>query len=366
MPVKFDGKALQFKANGKDESFALKELQSIAYPGIAKLPEKFDLIELTDGSTIYIQQWKISKKEFQLQSGVTESAPEFSLPLNTVFYVLRNGENKAFVQSWKKLLDARGKRDLFVSRAASGDLSPLPGTVIEGSSDGESVSFEREDGQRTNFPIRRATGGIIFNPPSQGIVPPTIGQVGDIFGNNFFIQSMDFEGEKVKIKTVHGATIVYPNGKLLTKFDFSQGNITYISTLTPDVTAPKQIPGEPFFTYLNDVSQDNSAFRIGGVVYSKGVWIAPNTTLTYRLTNDFREFKAIVGIEDAIEISTSQIKLTIEGDGKSLFNGLITRKDKPKELVLDVKGVRELKISVSPSALFSGNQVTLAEARLQK
>ena len=58
--------------------------------------------------------------------------------------------------------------------------------------------------------------------------------------------------------------------------------------------------------------------------------------------------------------------LTIEADGKKLFAEAISRKDKPRLLNLDVKGVKELKITLERDGLFHGNQIDLAEARLQK
>ena len=132
------------------------------------------------------------------------------------------------------------------------------------------------------------------------------------------------------------------------------------------MTAPKPIPGEPYYTFLRDKSQDNTPIRLSGVTYVRGLWVAPETVLTYKLTADFRELKAIVGVDDGIEVPSSKVKLTIEGDGRVLYAGLVSRKEKPKELVLDVKGVRELKLTVEQDTRFSGNQVTLADARLQK
>ena len=102
------------------------------------------------------------------------------------------------------------------------------------------------------------------------------------------------------------------------------------------------------------------------MTYPRGLWIYPETSLVYKLTSDYREFKTTVGIDDDTESPSSQVKVTIEGDGRVLFSGLVTRKDKPKELVLDVKGVRELRIAVEQETRFAGNQVSLGDARLQK
>ena len=63
-------------------------------------------------------------------------------------------------------------------------------------------------------------------------------------------------------------------------------------------------------------------------------------------------------------------RLFVEGSsvkaGQVLFTGTLIRKDKPKGLVLPVKGVKQLKLIVEADTPFNGNYVTLADARVQK
>jgi hypothetical protein len=371
-PVKFDAGILTIQVEGAPVALPAKDLLMLDFGG--KLPTaggKFDEVTLTDGTTLRVSAFKIKGKLFEptLVTGPAGVPPPLpAVTLAKVFHILRGADQPAFRTEWNKLVASRGKRDLFVSRAADGVLSPLPGTVLEGSAEGDAVTFEREDGQLTTLQLRRATGGIIFNQPPVGVVPPTVCKVLDAFGNVLFAQSIEFADGGLRVKTVHGAAMTYPNLTGLVKLDFSQGNIAYLSDLDPVVTAPKAIPepGEFQFTYLKDRSQRGGPIRLAGVTYPRGLWIYPETSLVYKLTSDYREFKTTVGIDDDTESPSSQVKVTIEGDGRVLFSGLITRKDNPKELVLDVKGVRELRIAVEQDTRFAGNQVSLGEARLQK
>ena len=98
---------------------------------------------------------------------------------------------------------------------------------------------------------------------------------------------------------------------------------------------------------LKDTAGGGLPLKLDGTAYAKGLWVAPETTLTYKLGSDFREFKAIVGISESTEVASSGAKLVISADGRELFSGPITRKAKPKELVLEVKGVKELTRSAS-------------------
>lgn len=368
-PVSFDGAVLTLQTAAGPEAVPLKDLLVLDFGGKLAAPDKYDRLELTDGSQLRLTGFKIKGKSIEtafVPHPANLAPPKATIPLAAAFHLLRGAETAKNVDDWKKLVDGRGKRDLFVSRASDGVLSPLPGTVLEGAADGDAVSFEREDGTRSTLQLRRATGGIVFNPPPLGQVPPTIGQAFDAFGNQFFLQSFEVAGDSLKLKTVHGATVDYANVASLNRLDFTQGNVAALSSLEPAVTAPKPVPGEPYFTFLRDRAQDNGPIRLGGTTHAKGVWIAPDVTLSYKLTSDFREFKAVVGIDDGIDMMQAQVKLLIEGDGRKLFDGLVGRKDAPKELVLDVKGVRELKFTVTQASPYMGNQVTLADARLQK
>ncbi len=65
--------------------------------------------------------------------------------------------------------------------------------------------------------------------------------------------------------------------------------------------------------------------------------------------------------------SASVVKVRIEGDGRELFAGVITRKDKPRPLTLNVANVRKLRIEVSPDGVIPyGKEVNVGLAQLTK
>ena len=65
-------------------------------------------------------------------------------------------------------------------------------------------------------------------------------------------------------------------------------------------------------------------------------------------------------------MASSTVRLVVEADGKVVYSQLVSRKDKARPLNLDVKGVKQLKITVEREGLYLANQVDLAEARFQK
>src|SRR5262249_35133699 len=117
-------------------------------------------------------------------------------------------------------------------------LGPLPGTVLEGSDTGDRVTFEREDGQRVTLPLTRASGGLVFNQITKDVIPPTVCKVYDVLGNVWFATAVEVAGSGLKVKTVSGATIEFPQLAGVSKLDFSQGNVTYLSDLEATTSYP--------------------------------------------------------------------------------------------------------------------------------
>ncbi len=70
---------------------------------------------------------------------------------------------------------------------------------------------------------------------------------------------------------------------------------------------------------------------------------------------------------DAQVTGDNNVKVVIEGDGAELFSAELKRKDEPRELRLAIKGVRQLKITVSSDeVLENGNHAVLADAKVSK
>jgi len=370
--VGVNAEGVVFNTNGSDVKVSSKELRMIDFGHkISPLPKdvKFDEIELTDASVIRCTQLAIKGKlaiPTPIASAAT-SVPSFEMPLSTVFTVMRNAGDANLREEWRKMLATRGKRDLYVIRTADG-MNFLPGTVLEGSETGDSVTFEREDGTRSPLRLSRATGGLVFNQPPQASLPPTLCKVYDTLGNVLYATAIRLEGSSVIVTTVAGATVTYPNTESLAKLDYAQGNIVYLSDLDPQVEAPEALANEieVRLPWKRDKNQLNEALRLEGQSFAKGLWVYADTTLTFPIGGDYREFKALVGADDTITNGTTLVKLTIEADGRVLLREEIKRTDKPRNLNLDVKGAKQLKIRVEADVPYNGSQLIFAEARVQK
>lgn len=380
-PVGADAQTLEFKdAAGTVLKFPIKEigLVDLKNPIVAPWKDaKYDELEMTDGSILRGNGLTIKLKAVELLVLVPPNGavgPKIDVPLGSLFYVLRGADDAKNRENWKVLLTKRGKRDLFVIRDGD-NFNSIPGTVIDGTEAGDRVNFEREDtGTRSPLPLTRATGGIVFNQPPRDVVPPTVCKVFDVFGNIWFATSIEIVGSGIKLKTVAGATVEYASLQGVSKLDFSQGNVTYLSDLFGDAVYPapeKDGPLAEAFPYSpvmqKDKALDGADIMLGGRKYARGLSIPPDSVLTYKLDGNYREFKAVPGILDRVKPENVTLKLRIEVDGRSVFSQVISKKVPPAELTLNVKDAKELKIVVERESLtLSANQLNLADARVQK
>ena len=88
--------------------------------------------------------------------------------------------------------------------------------------------------------------------------------------------------------------------------------------------------------------------------------------LTYDLDGKYKEFKAALGVDEVVG-GDSHAEVKIEGDGKELFSAIVARKDEPRQVALNVRGVKLLRIVVRSTGLLTlGDHVDLVEACISK
>ena len=360
---------------GMEQKVPVKELAAVDLGNKVVAPSgAYDEVELTDGSLFRVSDFRIKGKAVLIKPAVADAAGglDVQLPLNTVFYWVRRANDGPTRNDWRKdVIAKRGKRDMLVLRVAGekGDVfQPLEGSVLEGNADGSEISFEPAGGAtKQPYSLGRISGGLLFNQPQPAVIPPTACKVLDVFGNVLFAQAVTVAGEKVTVKTVSGATVEYKQLAAVAKFDFSQGNVKYLADLEPVLDAPPPVEGEPNLTYLNNKTPSGPGLRVGGKGYAKGVWVGSEVAVTYKLDGEYREFKAMFGIDDSVPVAAAAVKVVVEADGRPLLTQTLRRKDgKAVEVNLNVKDAKVLKISVDRDSLYTGGALSMADARFQK
>jgi hypothetical protein len=331
----------------------------------------FTEVELTDGTVLRCTRvaFQGSKAELVILPNV-----RVTVPLSAVFTICRDAHDPAIRQAWQKYLPTRGQFDRIVV-TIDGKLNGLDGTFGEGTGDAIEVTL-KANGQKRPIRLANQIQGLIFAQKPNVNAPPPLCKVSDAAGNLLVAADLVLNAQGLTVTTVSGARIDYPDTKRLAKLDFSKGKLTYLSDLEPArqlmaLVAEDDDKFAQLVRFRRDANLDNGPLRVAGASKDnstppKGLAIHAGTTLIYDIGGDYKEFRALLGVDEIVE-TESQVEVVIEGDGRELFRGTTSRRDPARPLTLDVKGVRELRIGVRATGLLDfGSQVDLVDAKVSK
>jgi hypothetical protein len=377
--VAVDAKSVTFAADESKTQFASQDVSVVDLGHKVVAPTagaKYTEIELIDGSVIRCGKALLKGKAFEVEllpgpDGVPP--PTFQLPMTAVFYLLRNADDPRNRDDWKKLLPTRGKRDLYVQR--QGDrLDFVQGTVLEGNPAGDTITFEKEGGEKAELRLTRAAG-LVFNQVLPADVPPKVCNVLDVFGNIWVVKEVKLTGTGATATTVSGIAVTFPAVAGLARLDYSTGNITYLADLQARVTTPRFQDDEQYRATVRTQPLAGETLRLGKKTFSRGLRVTvpyDEVVIAYDLGGDYKEFKATVGFPSGstsvITAKRAGMKLTIDADDRALFSEVIRPADAPRPLTLDVKGSKQLRLTIEQLAAQEpgATLLLLDEARVQK
>ncbi len=184
-------------------------------------------------------------------------------------------------------------------------------------------------------------------------------------GSEVVFDSLTMAAEIFTAKTVALGEVQIPR-KSVAAVRFISARVTELSTLKPEVEEAA------FFDVKTPVGINKAAaggpLKLAGKVYASGVGASSFTKLDYAVDGKFKMFVAVLGIDDAAR-PLGNAAVTFLGDEKELAKPfLITGKDAPLDVRLDLTGVKKLTIRIDfgPDNLPVGDQVDIASARLIK
>jgi len=321
-------------------------------------------IELVDGSLILAQRYTASAGRAKV---VLAGERTFELATSAIATVRFHPPGPALDAEWGRVLDTQPDGDLLVVR--KGESLDYHKGVLGNVTDAE-VQFEVE-GER--LPVKRSKlGGVAYYHAPGAKLPEIICRITDSAGSRWAVRSVRLD-QKLRFVTAAGVEIVADVADVA-KIDFASDRVLYLSDVRPESSA-----WTPFFRLDRDlpllsqyyaVRQDRSAealsLRLGGEEYRKGLALHSRTMVVYRLPDRFHRFKAVAGIDDRVHPRGS-VHLVIRGDDRLLFEADIVGTDSPRQLDLDLRGVRRLSILVDfARELNVGDQLLLCDARVIK
>jgi hypothetical protein len=359
--VSVDDKAVVIRSGDKDVTTPLPEILQLVLRDAAttKLPEKYVDVELVDGTLFHCSAVALKGKKADL---ALTSGMRLTVDLGVVVYVLNGAQDEPTRKEFGNIVAERVKSDRYFVHN-SGRLDGLEGTFGDAAADGKTIAFTQKAGDPRNLPLDRLAA-LLFNNRMEGNIPPTVCKVIDAGKNTIVAQKAVLKDKGLTILTVGGVTIDYPTLEPIVALDYSKNKIVYLSDLKPGSIAKTfdELPQD----LGKDMNLDNQPIQLEGVPYTKGLTMHAPMTLTYDINGEFKEFKAVIGVDSGVQTAVD-VRLIFEADGRKLFETEVKVKDPPKPVTLDVKKVRQLTIRLTQTAgLPYGHQVSLAEARVTK
>lgn len=369
-PVALTAKAVVLQAGAERVEVPLEDVLQLDLQPPQPLPAntRYTLVELTDGSQLQCSQFTLKKQDVELTLATdnpTGKGPVVKLPLAAVSAVLHDAHDKALRAEWDaKFLAKRGNQDVIAVRRDD-VLNRLEGTLGDGDAEGKTIEFQLAGGgTKAQVGQSRIQGMIFFRKPDTQTAP-TLCRVHDLYRNVLVATQVDVTDAAFTVTTVSGAKIEYGKA-LVAKLDYSKGKLTFLSDLEP-VNKDQLKPLEGFLTlWQNDRNFNDGPLALGGQSFPRGVALRALARPVYELDGGYKEFKLVLGADDSAD-PASVVKIRIDGDGRELFAGVVSRADKPRPLTLNVAGVRKLRIDVSGDGVIPyGREVVLGNAQLSK
>jgi hypothetical protein len=327
---------------------------------------KYSEIQLIDGSVFHARQLAIQGKEVELT--LAGSDLKVRVPLATVTSILNDAQDPAARKEWaEKFLGRKRSQDLLAIKR-EGVINGLNGTLGDSGNARGELSFEIQVGDQTrqrDFNPTAAQGMIFLRSPGSE-APPVLCKVYDTNQNLLVASKLALDSTSFMITTMAGARLQLPR-QAVARLDYSNDKVVFLSDLTPvDMVEKPTISSAFKKSYARDRNLDDGSLLIDDTVYPKGLAIHAHTELTYALDGKYQKFETALGMDAALG-SDGQPIVKIEGDGRPLFSGVVTRKEKHRDLNLPVKGVRLLHIVVASSGPIDfGDLVELGNAKLSK
>jgi hypothetical protein len=203
----------------------------------------------------------------------------------------------------------------------------------------------------------------LATPPASGAAA---GRLLCADGSELLFSSVKLEGDKCTLQTAAAGEVAVPR-KNVAGVRFASARMASLATLAPSDVKEYGLFDANFPHRLNR-SVGGGPLRLAGRTYSSGIGVNSFTELTYKIDGEYKSFVAVAGIDDSVR-PLGNATLTFLGDGKELAKPLdLTGKDPPREVRLDVSGVKTFtfRVDFGPDNLPVGDHVDLCSARLIK
>lgn len=360
---------VELQRDGESHSLAMDEVMQVRFGNSERSGESATdapsaTVRLVDGSVLHVQDVSVAGRD------VTVTSPRLGtlqLPLSSIRSVRLAPLDNNIEDAWQKLLDRDIEKDYLVVRKKEDILEHYDGTV--GNVGGKTVKFLLQ-GQQVDVKRERVFG--ILYADREASDETAACEITLAGRDQLLARNVTLDDGRVQAELLAGGTAELPLDGVRV-LDFSRGKIRYLSDLEPrEMKYTPYFPGDDF-TYRRDRSFYGHPFKLGDEIYDRGLWIHSKTRLVYRLGGDYRQLRAVMGIDENPRNlprdgrAMADVHVVIRGDDETLLETDVRGVDEPRDLDLNVSGVRDLEILVDfGSNLGIGDHLVLGGARVIK
>ena len=238
------------------------------------------------------------------------------------------GENRQSGRRRHGMPWSTGKRATISSSFVRETRSIKSGCVVTGV-ETDAVKFLL-DGEPVPIPRARVFGIVFANQPAES--SSAVGRIDLAGGDSFQVSSVEWDGQAFRAVLVAGATVRLEADDVVS-LDFSLGKIRYLSDMDPsavryaelELSVAKEFPeiAADLLRYRRGQTREGRPLQVGGREYTRGLWLHSGTTITYRLSREFRRFRAIMDIDQDVvsERCDPVVDVVIRGDERELLRG---------------------------------------------
>ena len=366
--VSLTEKEIVLQIDGKPVSTPLDKVLQLDFRPMANNKDlKYTAVELVDGSRLNCTDLAFKGKEVTL---TLLSGQTVKVPFAALNSVMKEANDVHLTAAWKEMFAGKKRNfDAVVAKTSAGVLNQLEGTFYDASDDGKRIEFmSRGSDVKAKLILDNIFGMALLRLPDPNL-PSLLCKLQDTQGSTLMVHRVVSKEGKISVATQCGAQAEYPLA-LLAQLDYSKGKLTYLSDI--ELSRVKVVENSPLGDgqhFRRDKNLDGEGLiQIDGKTYPKGLAMHAYCDLTFDLDGEYREFQAIVGIDQRVgQGSDGGTILRIEGDGKELKSLTLTRKDNAHPLILNIRDVHKLRIIVtSDDVLNLGRHLDLADAKVSK
>ena len=334
-----DATSVSIRTAAGMERIAFDDLARLSFDAKPKPPVGEVVFHLADGGRLYGELVGEASEAVRTRTALGDGV---ALPFQSLAGIRLVRWTKEFAKAeelFESALEARlPAQDVLVTRGPE-DAKSLRGRLE--TLDAESGSFAFGDRPRT-FQTDKIFGIVFAAGASKNPTWPLTVELSDGSVVSGSLERAD--AESLRVATSVGPVVEMKIGDV-SSLRVRSPRVVYLSDLTPAAERTEGMLHRPW-PVRRDRNVSAKPLSIGGRVFDKGLGVHSRTELDYQIGGAYESLVATIGIDDAVRPAGSVI-FRVVGDGKVLFDsGILTGKEPPRDVKVDVTGVKMLTLVV--------------------